>query len=377
MLYKRKLNLTQLIKKKSFFLFGPRSTGKTTLIHQSFPKAKIYDLLDPKVYKKLIKRPELLEEESNNQLTIIDEIQKIPSLLDEVHRLIYKGKQKFLLTGSSARKLKKKNVNLLAGRAWQTALFPLTYSEIPQFKLTQYLNRGGLPHIYNSPHYKEELEAYIDLYLKEEIKNEALTRNVQAFSEFLDLIALSNGQEINYESFSKDLQISPSTLKNYIEILDDTLIGFKLPGYMKTKKRKAISRSKYYLFDIGVTNSLCHRGVVKKRGELFGKLFEHFIILEIRSFLSYFRKNLSLNYWRSTSQMKVDLVIGGKIAIEIKAVQLVQDKHLRGIRALKEEKLMKKHLVISLDEKTRKTKDNIEILPWANFLNQLWRGRIL
>ena len=201
MLYKRKLNLAQLIKKKSFFLFGPRSTGKTTLIHQNFPKAKIYDLLNPKVYKKLIKRPELLEEESNNQLIIIDEIQKIPALLDEVHRLIYKGKQKFLLTGSSARKLKNKNVNLLAGRAWQTALFPLTYSEIPQFNLKRYLNRGGLPHIYNSPHYKEELEAYIDLYLKEEIKNEALTRNVQAFSEFLDLIALSNGQEINYEKF--------------------------------------------------------------------------------------------------------------------------------------------------------------------------------
>ena len=319
----------------------------------------------------------MLEEESNNQLIIIDEIQKIPSLLDEVHRLIYKGKQKFLLTGSSARKLKSKNVNLLAGRAWQTALFPLTYSEIPQFNLKQYLNQGGLPHIYNSPQYKEELEAYIDLYLKEEIKNEALTRNVQAFSEFLDLIALSNGQEINYESFSKDLQISPSTLKNYMEILDDTLIGFKLPGYVKTKRRKAISRSKYYLFDIGVTNSLCHRGVITKRGELFGKSFEHFIILEIRAFLSYFRKNLSFNYWRSTSQMEVDLVIGGKTAIEIKAVQLVQDKHLRGIRALKEEKLMKKHLVISLDENIRKTKDNIDIFPWDYFLDQLWKGRIL
>ena len=377
MLYKRKLNLHQLLKKKSFFLFGPRSTGKTTLVDQSFPKAKIYDLLNPKTYKKLIKRPELLEEENTNQLIVIDEIQKIPSLLDEVHRLIYKKQQKFLLTGSSARKLKNKSVNLLAGRAWSASLFPLTYSEIPRFNLMQYLNRGGLPHIYNSPHYKEELEAYINLYLKEEIKNEALTRNVQAFSEFLDLIALSNGQEINYDSFSRDLQVSPSTLKNYIEILDDTLIGFKLPGYVKTKKRKAISRSKYYLFDIGVTNTLCHRGIVTKKGELFGKVFEHFIILEIRSFLSYFRKNLNINYWRSTSQMEVDLIIGEKTAIEIKGVHLVQDKHLRGIRALKEEKLMKKHLVISLDENIRKTKDHIDILPWHHFLNQLWKGRIL
>jgi len=240
MLYKRKINLAQLIKRKSFFLFGPRSTGKTTLIQQSFPKAKIYNLIDSRVYKKLIKKPELLEEENkdhSNQLIIIDEIQKIPSLLDEIHRLIYKG-QKFLLTGSSARKLKTKGVNLLAGRAWSAALFPLTWLEIPKFNLTQYLNQGGLPGIYNKPHYKEELEAYVSLYLKEEIKNEALTRNVQAFSEFLDFIALSNGQEINYEGFSKDLQISPSTLKNYIEILDDTLLGFKLSGYTKTKKKK-------------------------------------------------------------------------------------------------------------------------------------------
>ena len=376
MIYKRTLQLTQLIKKKSFFLFGPRSTGKTTLIHQSFPKAKVYNLLDSRVYKKLAKRPELIGEESKNKLIIIDEIQKMPSLLDEVHLLMYKTGQKFLLTGSSARKLKRKSVNLLAGRAWSTSLFPLTWLEIPQFNLIKYLNQGGLPHIYNSPHYREELDAYISLYLKEEIKNEALTRNVQAFSEFLDLIALSNGQEINYESFSKDLQISPSTLKNYMEILDDTLIGFKLPGYTKTKKRKSISRSKYYLFDLGVTNTLCQRGTIKTKGELFGKAFEHFITLEVQAFLSYHRKKLSTHYWRSTSQMEVDLIIGGKTAIEIKAVNLVQDKHLKGLRALKEEGLMKRYVVVSLDTNIRKTKDNIEIYPWKQFLNRLWKGRI-
>ena len=378
MFYKRNINLAQLIKKKSFFLFGPRSTGKTTLIHQSFPKSKVYNLLDSRVYKKLIKRPEILEEENKtNTLIIIDEIQKIPSLLNEIHRLIYTKGQKFLLTGSSARKLKKRGVNLLAGRAWSASLFPLTWSEIPKFNLIQYLNRGGLPDIYNNPHYKEELEAYVSLYLKEEIKNEALTRNVQAFSEFLDLTALSNGQEINYEGFSKDLQVSPSTLKNYIEILDDTLLGFKLPGYTKTKKRKSISRYKYYLFDIGVTNTLCHRGSIKRKSELFGKSFEHFIILETRAFLSYFRKNLTINYWRSTSQMEVDLIIGEKTAIEIKATSLVQDKHLRGIRALKEEGLMEKYLVVSLDENIRKTKDNIKILPWNQFLDQLWKEKLI
>lgn len=378
MIYKRKINLHQLVKKKSFFLFGPRSTGKTTLIYQNFPKAKIYDLLDSRVYKKLIKRPELLEEENkNHSLIIIDEIQKLPDLLDEIHRLIQKKRKKFLLTGSSARKLKRKGVNLLAGRAWSVSLFPLTWSEISKFNLLRYLNRGGLPYIYNSSNYRDELEAYVSLYLREEIKHEALIRSVQAFSEFLDLIALSNGQEINYDGFSKDLQISSSTLKNYIGILDDTLLGFRLPGYTKTKKRKSISRSKYYLFDIGVTNSLCHRGFIQKRGELFGKAFEHFIILEIRAFLSYFRKKLNMNYWRSTSQMEVDLIIGDKIAIEIKATDLIQDKHLRGLRALKEEGLMKNYWIISLDENKRVTKDRIEIFPWESFLKQLWQGQML
>ena len=268
---------------------------------QELPKAKIYDLLDSSTYRRLLKRPKLLEEEnpSSKTIIVIDEIQKLPLLLDTAHMLIQKKNYRFLFTGSSARKLKRKSVNLLAGRAWQADLFPLSYSEIPQFRLGQYLNRGGLPSIYHSTHYQEELKAYVNLYLREEIKHEALTRNIQAFAEFLDLIALSNGQEINYEGFSRDLSISPNTLKNYIEILNDTLLGFSLTGYTKTKKRKAVSRSKFFLFDLGVTNALCHRGLIKKKSELFGLAFEHFIVLEIRAFLSYSRKNLNMHYWRS------------------------------------------------------------------------------
>ena len=374
--YKRTLNISNLIQKKSFFLFGPRSTGKTTLLQTHFPKIKIYDLLDSRVYKRLLKRPHLLEEESNH-LIIIDEIQKLPSLLDEVHRLIQKKRQKFLLTGSSARKLKEKGINLLAGRAWSAELLPLTWSEIPKFNLMKYLNQGGLPYIYNNPNYKEELDAYTSLYLREEIKNEAVVRNVEFFSEFLDLIAISNGQEINYDSFSKDLQISPVTLKNYINILDDTLLGFQLPGYTKTKKRKAIARSKYYLFDLGLTNTLCLRGLIKPKSELFGKAFEHFIILEMRAFLSYSRKKLNMSYWRSVSQQEVDLIVGDKLAIEVKSTDLVQGKHLKGLRALKEEGLIKKYMVVSLDESVRTSKDGIRILPWQVFLRKLWRGQII
>ena len=296
--------------------------------------------------------------------------------LDEVHRLIQKN-YRFLLTGSSARKLKKGQSNLLAGRAWQAQLFPLSWIEIPQFNLIKYLNQGGLPMVYDSKDYEEELDSYVSLYLREEIQSEALTRNVQAFAEFLDLIALSNGQEINYESFSRDLQISPRTLKNYIEILNDTLLGFMLPGWTKTKKRKAISRGKYYLFDLGVTNTLCRRGAIKYNSELFGKAFEHFIILEVRSYLSYSRKKLSMHYWRSTSQLEVDLIIGNKIAVEIKSQALIQDKHLRGLRNLKEEQLIKKYIVVSLDKEERTTQDKIQIMPWEIFLKKLWRGWII
>jgi predicted AAA+ superfamily ATPase len=381
-MYLRQLNLIKLLNKKSFFLFGARSTGKTTLIAQQLPDAVIYDLLDNETYKKLLRRPKIIEEENLNSINgakiiVIDEIQKLPQLLDEVHRLIEKRKMRFLLTGSSARKLKHGGANLLAGRAWLASLFPLSFSEIKKFDLLTYLNTGGLPQIYGQPEAAEELNNYINVYLREEIKAEALTRNVSAFSEFLDLVALSNGQEINYESFASDCQTSPGTLKNYFQILEDTLIGFKLPGYTKTKKRKAISRSKHYLFDIGVTNYLCQRGKISAGNELFGFVFEHFIILEVRTYLSYKRKNHSMNYWRSTSGMEVDLIIDDLLAIEIKGTTLVVEKHLKGIKAIQEEKIHQRFLVVSMDQSLRKMENEIEIYPWEIFLKQLWADKII
>ena len=297
--------------------------------------------------------------------------------LDEVHRLIHSKQCTFLLTGSSARKLKRSGVNLLAGRAWWASLFPLVSAEIPDFNLITYLNHGGLPQIYNSPHPQEELTAYTALYLREEIQHEALTRKIEAFSEFLDAIAFSNGQEINYEGFANDLQISPGTLRNYIQILSDTLLGFSLPGFTQTKKRKAVRRFKYYLFDLGVTNTLCRRGEIKEKSELFGKAFEHFIILELRAYLSYRRKNHPMTYWRSTSQFEVDFIIGNKIAIEVKSTDLIQNSHLKGLRALKEEGLIEAYAVVSLDPSTRKTEDSITIFPWQVFLQKLWQDEIL
>lgn len=375
----RKLNIYELLKKKSIFLFGPRATGKSTLIQQQLPTAQVYDLLDAETFQQLLLRPKLLEERSldASQIIVIDEIQKMPSLLDEVHRLIEKRKRRFLLTGSSARKLRRGSANLLAGRAWEARLFPLSWVELREdFRLLAYLNSSGLPAIYDSTAVGEEMAAYVGTYLIEEIQAEAVTKNLSAFAEFLSLAALSNGHEINFESMASDCGVSPSTLKNYFQILDDTLVGFSLPGFAKTKKRKAISRAKHYFFDIGVVNSLAKRGEIREKSELFGNAFEHFLVMETRAYNSYARLNASLAYWRSTSQFEVDLIVGDAAAIEFKSTTLVQEKHLKGLRAFKEEGLVRRHLCVSLDEHPRKTSDGIEIFPWQAFLQELWAGRI-
>ncbi len=376
-MYKRILDLTSLLKKKSFFLFGPRGTGKTTLIQHSLPDATVIDLLEIKTYREYLKNPSIISEQKLKPIVVIDEVQKLPEILDEVHRLIESEKLMFLLTGSSARKLKRGGANLLAGRAWWAELFPLTSTEIPDFDLLTYLNRGGLPSVYPSDDYVEELRAYTALYLKEEIQNEALTRKVAQFSEFLDLMALTNGQEISYQSIAGDCGVSANSIKNYIQVLEDTLVAFQLKAFKKTLKRKAISRSKLYFFDIGVTNSLANRGRIMESSELFGNAFEHFILLEVRAFLSYTRKNTKMTYWRSTSRFEVDLILDNRWAIEIKGVTSIQDKHLKGIRALKEEENIQNFAIVSCDQHERRTQDDIAIFPWKVFLEKLWNGKII
>jgi len=376
-MYKRILDLTKLLKKKTFFLFGPRGTGKTTLIKHTLSDTTVIDLLEVRTYREYLKNPSIISEQKLKSIVVIDEVQKLPEMLDEVHRLIEAEKLTFLLTGSSARKLKRGGANLLAGRAWWADMFPLTSIEIPDFDLLTYLNRGGLPAIYPSDDYVEELRAYTALYLKEEIQNEALTRKVVQFSEFLDLMALSNGEEISYQSIAGDCGVSPNSIKNYIQILEDTLVAFQLKAFTKTRKRKAISRSKLYFFDIGVTNTLASRGEIMEGSELFGKAFEHFILLEVRAFLSYTRKNVRMCYWRSTSQFEVDLILDNRWGIEMKSAKSIQNKHLKGIRALKEEGNIQNFAVVSCDRYERKTQDNITIFPWKLFLEKLWNGNII
>lgn len=377
-MYQRKLDIAKLLKTRSYFLFGPRGTGKSTLIEQTLPGARIYDLLDAEVFQRLLREPKIIGQETNeNTLVVIDEIQNIPSLLDEVHRLIVKRKQRFLLTGSSARKLRKGEANLLAGRAFQAELFPLTSQEIHDFDLLAYLNTTGLPEFYAQTMAAEYLRAYVGTYLKEEVQAEALTRNLPGFTRFLEVVALSNGEEINFANIASDSGIAVRTLEGFFGILNDTLIGFSIPPFLRTVKRKAITRSKYFLFDIGVVNSLARRGKIEYKSELFGRAFEHFIALELRAFISYKRIDLSIQYWRSTSLFEVDFILGQKLALEVKGTDLVSDKHLKGLRALKEEGLVENYGVVSLDSHERITDDGIYIWPWQVFLSKLWAGEWL
>lgn len=374
----RQMNLLNLMKENSFFLFGPRATGKSFWIKHSFPKTKIFDLLDSDVYDRLLRRPRQLSEEIDEKetLVVIDEIQKLPKLLDEVHRLIEERHIRFLLTGSSARKLKRGGANMLAGRAWRAQFFPFVSAEIPDFNLLRFLNFGGLPRVYLSSKPFEELKAYVQLYVREEVKNEALTRKMENFVRFLDVMAASNGQEVNYQSLASDSGVPARTIENYIDILKDTLLGFELLPFTFTSKRKAISRSKFYFFDPGVSNYISKKLPMSEGSSSFGDSFEHWIILELRAYLSLARLDFPLYYWRTTLKDEVDLIVGNEIAIEIKSTEQVHDKHLKGLKKLREEGKLKSYFIISRDPVSR-TIDGIKAFNYQDFLALLWSGKII
>lgn len=362
--------------KKSCFLFGPRQTGKSTLLRSLFPSSPYFNLLSSDLFLKYAKRPSLLREEvlaiaDKTRPIIIDEIQKIPSLLDEVHQLIEEG-YFFILTGSSARKLKRGGANLLGGRARERHLFPFTTHELNDFQLETIINFGSIPSIYYSDSPIEDLNSYSGTYLKEEIQAEGLVRDLPYFSKFLEVAAICNSEQINYASIASDVGISAKTVKNYFEILEDTLIGEVLNPYTKTIKRKSVSVSKFYFFDVGVANNLAGRFKIEKKSELFGKCFEHFIYCEIRSYLAYSNDNRKLTFWRSTSLQEVDFIIGDDVAIEVKASESVTSKHLKGLNILSTEIAFKHQIIVSLDSRERIVNSNIQILPYKIFLQRLW-----
>lgn len=378
MLYiKRILDLSRLLTDRSVFLFGPRQCGKSTYIREQLKMKVIasYNFLERAVYLNLSQNPGLIRQQvqagSRDGIVIIDEVQKIPELLDEVHLMIEELGLRFLLTGSSARKLRRSGVNLLGGRARVRHLHPFTSFELgADFDLEQAMSKGLLPFHYFSQLADEDLSSYIGLYLAEEVAAEGVARNIPAFSRFLEVAANCNGQMLNYSSVASDAQVSRQTVQNYFQVLTDTLIGFLLQPVTQTRKRKSIGTPKFYFFDMGVVRSLRKIGRVERNSADYGSFFEHFIFLELQAYLSYFKPHSSLSYWRSKSGFEVDFVFED-MAIEVKATSNIGEKHLRGLKAFREEKITKRHLVVS-HEKRKRLVDGIEIFPWQLFLDDLW-----
>lgn len=374
---KRRLQLTEVIKKKSCFLFGPRQTGKTSLIHEELRPDHVYNLLESDTYLRLSQAPQRIRQEilHKNLVVVIDEIQKLPQLLDEVHLLIESMRTRFLLTGSSARKLRRGGVNLLGGRARHRILHPFVSCELPEIDLQRVLNWGLIPSIYFSDSPKEDLTAYVGDYLKEEIAHEGLARNIPAFSRFLEVAALSNGDMINFSEIANDAQVARTTVHEYFQILTDTLLAYELTPWKHSKKRKPVSTSKYYFFDTGVVRALQKAGEIVEKSPLFGEAFETFIFHELRAYCDYEGVD-ELNYWRSQSGFEVDFILNGEMAIEVKGKMSLSSKDLNGLKALQEEHLLKKFYVVCLEPQSRKV-GPIEILPWKMFLEKLWGHSLL
>jgi len=365
---------------QALILFGPRKTGKTTLLAQRYPDALKYDLLLTEIRAELKIRPSLLREmvlERKPELVILDEIQKVPELLDEVHWLIENTETKFILCGSSSRKLKRGAANLLGGRALRVDLFPLVSAEIGDLNLQKGIHAGMIPQHYLSRNPDRFLKAYVDQYIQEEIIEESQIRKLQSFYRFLETAALMNGELLNYAKVGSDCGVSPKTVREYYQILEDTLIGFSLLPWTNVKTRKLIETAKFYLFDTGVIRHLKELPQVPNKSREFGNFFETFLINEIRAYIAYSNLSLKLSFWRTTSDFEVDLIVGKmQVAIEFKSSQRVGSGELGGLRALKEEHSPSLLLLVCQVTEPRLTEDGIRILPFQDFLKRMWAGEL-
>ena len=365
---------------QSIFFWGARQTGKSTLLKEMFPEALLFDLLLSDVYKRLMTNPEYLRETilaQNKKQVIIDEIQRIPILLNEVHWLIVNHNIQFILSGSSPRKILRSGENLLGGRALKYSLYPLTYAEIPNFDLERALNHGLLPRHYLSENPKRLIASYIGNYLQDEIVAEAKIRNVDVFARFLHAAAFSQSEMVNFTAIATDCGVSAITIKEYFQILEDTLIAYFIPVYQKKPKRRVIKAPKFYFFDLGIVNHLLHRGKIEKGSELFGHAFESFIFQELMAHKHYAGLEYLISYWRTASQLEVDFVLGNnEVAIEVKSSSKISNKHVSGLKAFMEEYEVKKAIVVCTEPMAR-ISDGIHILPWKDFLEQLWRGDVI
>lgn len=360
----------------SIFLFGARQTGKSTTLRQQFPNHIYFDLLDSTLRNRFKRQPtllyDLLKEKESGTLVIIDEIPEVPELLNEVHRLISERGLVFILCGSSARKLKRKGHNTLGGRALPVFLYPLVSEEIPEYDIDRAVTFGTLPPHYLAKNPSRMLSAYIDVYLKEEIKEEALVRNLNAFQRFLEVAALSNGEIINYQNMAQDCGVSATTVSAYFDILEDTLIGYRIPAYSKKLKRRLVQAPRFYYFDVGIANHLLHRSTLQRGTPEYGHAFEHLVVQEIIAYMHYRQCEDKISYWHTYTGMEVDIVIGdARLAIEIKSAEEVMTKHLKGLKAFEKDYPNCRLILVSLDLFSRKI-GNITCLYVLDFFHQLW-----
>jgi predicted AAA+ superfamily ATPase len=370
--------------RENMFLWGPRQTGKTSLLRETYPDSIWYDLLKTDLFVRFHTKPELLREElltwDTPQIVVIDEVQKVPILLDEVHWLIENTAHHFVLCGSSARKVRRGHANLLGGRAVRYELFGLVSKELGQeFDIVRMVNHGYLPRHYLSEHPERLIRSYVQDYLKEEIAAEGLVRQLPAFADFLNAAALSDGELVNFTTIARDCGVSSPSIKGYFQILEDTLLGSFLQAYTKRPKRRVIQSPKFYFSDVGVVNHLAKRGVMQPASELFGKAFENWVHHELKAYQSYSGKHKEVRYWRLASGIEVDFVVGDmECAIEAKAATRPNPDHLRGLRQIGvDHKSLRRRILVNMEARARRTEDGIDILPAKTFAQRLWDGHLV
>ncbi|HQN07545.1 MAG TPA: AAA family ATPase [Thermoanaerobaculia bacterium] len=369
---------------ESFFLWGPRQTGKSTLLRSLYPEAVWLDLLKTDEQIRYASRPALLREELEavppGLLVVIDEVQKAPGLLDEVHWLVENRGRVFALSGSSARKVRRSHANLLGGRAVRFEMFGLTSEEVgPAFDLVRALNHGFLPRHYLSEAPGRLLRSYVTDYLKEEVLAEGLSRNLPAFTTFLAAAALSDGELVSFATIARECGVSAPAVKGWFEVLVDTLLGDFLPAFTKRPKRRVIGAPKFYFADVGVVNHLAKRGRMEPGSALFGKAFESWVRHELRAYSSYRERFFDLSYWRLASGIEVDFVVDDMVAaFEAKATPRVKSDDLNGLRQIRiDHPKLKERFVVSLEPKARVTEDGIVVLPWRVFVERLWGDELI
>jgi predicted AAA+ superfamily ATPase len=379
-LYIDRIQRIDLPANRSAFLWGPRKTGKTTLLKHQFSDAFWLDLLDYDLFLLLSERPTRLRQLVEAQVSktiVIDEVQKIPLLMDQIHWLIENKGYQFILSGSSARKFRRGNVTLLGGRAWRFELYPLVTQELGGFDIDKCLLSGFLPAHYLSPDSTMDLKAYVHDYLKEEIQVEALTRNFPAFSRFLHSAAITNGMLLNYSNAARESGVSVKTIREYYQILEDTLIGRQLLPWKKSRKRRLIETAKFYFFDVGMVSSLLNYKTLTPGTTEYGRIFEHFIFQECWAYRHYSRSDFPMSFWRTAGGAEVDLILGeAEVAIEIKATEKALDR-TKGLHLFQEEQRCKKCYIVSKDPVPWKVNANLTVLPWRVFCERLWAGDII